>query len=738
MVEQNIKQVKIKIKTEMKKILFCALAVIAALSTSCNKDVDTEGSAGVGEGKYTLPSVSATLESSDVETRTSLGTNQVVNWSALDRIAIINTKTNTISQYKVTSGMGTPVGHFEPVDAPAAYDDLTDLKAVYPAVAASVSGGVISFEINKDWPQEVRNQYGITSWDKDSPYEFSTNDIKVSYNTLTDPSNGEPVNFKFRQLGTWCTFTFDFTNSDYTRETMTSIEVTTVDGKKKISGKADIDFSDPAAPTLKEGSESSVKWTLNSTAVLDARVSKSLMLFPTIDNDQMKIVVKTNLHTFTFYATPKQPLTAGTVLNFPITVGKNFTEGELMADFTYTVDDAEGIVPFYYYGKTNCILLAGSSASGATLDVTPYQSSAFYERIDKEAPEAPMPTKAALIWKESTITAMDVNLSGTTLQVSGVTGNGNALVGIYDANSNLLWSYHVWCPKEDPTQGLLTYSVTNSGAYEVMPLFLGALDIAAPNNFDGIGLFYQWGRKDPLGRLGAYSGSHTVAVDVPGQSITNSDSFFLNTGDGENNTVALSDILASYQEDQDGDVVRYMINYATKNPTKYIIDKDDYYNSIWTVQTNNYLWGNPQGYNYPYASQMGYKAVFDPCPEGYRVAPEDLWLNFTTTKDNSSKLEEFNVKNLESHTTDHGYYFYYEGDKTSGGKADFYPATGYRSVSSGALFSIVSAIYCWSSAPNSGTSSGRSRMSYTSTSMYPMGSGDSGYGHVVRCVRDVR
>lgn len=722
----------------MKKILFCALAVIAALSTSCNKDVDTEGSAGVGEGKYTLPSVSATLESSDVETRTSLGTNQVVNWSATDRIAIINTKTNTISQYQVTSGIGTSVGHFEPVGAPAAYDELTDLKAVYPAVAASVSGGVISFEINKDWPQEVRNQYGITSWTGDSPYAFIMNDIKVSYNTLTDPSNGEPVNFKFRQLGTWCTFTFDFTNSDYARETMTSIEVTTVDGKKKISGKADIDFSDPAAPTLKEGSESTVTWTFATSSTLGVPVSKSLMLFPTIDNDQMKIVVKTNLHTFTFYATPKQSLTAGTVLNFPITLGENFTEGELMADFTYTVDDVEGIVPFYYYGKTNCILLAGSSASGATLDVTPYQTNVFYDRIDQEAPEAPKPTKAALIWKESTITAMDVNLSGTTLQVSGVTGNGNALVGIYDANSNLLWSYHIWCPKEDPTQGLLTYSETKSGSYEVMPLFLGATVKAAPNVAEGIGLYYQWGRKDPLGRVQSFTLARSSAVDVPGQSLTNDNTFFTNTGNGVKNLASLDDILASYQEGRDGDVVRYVINYATMNPTKLITDPSSNHRKIWTVQSNNDLWGNPQGYNYPLVSQLGPKAVFDPCPEGYRVAPADLWLNFTLTKANTGLLDDFNASNVESRVADHGYNFYYEGDKNSGGETDFYPFAGYRDVVGGGLGSVGASQYTWSSSPYTASSDSRLRLGTNTTTISPLNGDVSGYGHNVRCVRDVR
>ena len=34
----------------------------------------------------------------------------------------------------------------------------------------------------------------------------------------------------------------------------------------------------------------------------------------------------------------------------------------------------------------------------------------------------------------------------------------------------------------------------------------------------------------------------------------------------------------------------------------------------------NALWGNEAGYSYPVATT---KSVFDPCPQGYKVAPKE-------------------------------------------------------------------------------------------------------------------
>lgn len=717
----------------MKRILFFALAALMTLGVGCSKDPEA---AVPGEPvcKYTLPELSATLDADgdgadDAETRTGLNSyNWKVTWSERDRIAIINTKTNRKYLYVLASGVSSTVGKFVPVDGAAAYDDLSDLKAVYPALAASVSGGQIAFEINKMWSEEERKACGITgTWNNDSPFSFQYNDIKISCNTPEELSAGDPVNFKFRQLGTWCIFLFDFSQSKYAGEIMKSMTVTTTRGTTAIGGKAVVDLSDPAAPKLKAGSETAITWNFNSPVSIYSSTASRMMLFPGLEDEQLKITVGLSLHTLTFYATPQKPLTAGTVLRFPIKVDGNFSEGSQKSDFTYSVV-TNATTPFYYYGKSNCLLLTGSSGS---LDITPYQSNSYFERTGSTASGATKATQAKVIWKEHTISTLNVSISGNTLNVSGVSGYGNAVVGIYNG-STLLWSYHIWHPSVNPTQGLLTYKSLRGNSYEVMPLFLGATGKAAPNTVDGIGLVYQWGRKDPLGRPNSItSNSSTVSVDVPDKSLSGSTTFFTDTGDGATNRASVTDggdVLASYEEESDGPMDRYIIDYTIKHPTQFLYGQID-----WVRTYNPYLWGDPIGFVSLLPSDR-YKSVFDPCPEGYRVAPRDLWTNFTADADGTGTTDksQINASNVDTFSTDHGYSFYYEGNRS--GRTDFYPASGYRYYPTGSWSSVGTYGYVWSSAAYTTYSSSAYILYFTSSSVNPTFS--RGFANMVRCIKE--
>ena len=84
----------------MKKLLFYALAAFTVMGASCSKDAEGLDTP-VAEGKYTLPAVTASLD--DIESRTGLGTNNVVNWSNNDKLAIVNTKTNKIFYYVLSA-----------------------------------------------------------------------------------------------------------------------------------------------------------------------------------------------------------------------------------------------------------------------------------------------------------------------------------------------------------------------------------------------------------------------------------------------------------------------------------------------------------------------------------------------------------------------------------------------------------------------------------------------------------
>ena len=519
----------------MKKIFFYAAMTAFAVSVAgCSKDAEVSDIPAVG-GKYTLASVSGSLDA-EIGTRTGLGTNSVVNWSNKDRIAVINTKTNAITQYELVSGQGTSVGKFEPLSGSgASYDDISALKAVYPAISATVSNGVNPFSLNQNYTQERRSEYGIGSWnEKDSPYSFTYNDIKVSYNTpaVTSGSTSE-VNFKFKQLGTWCTFAFDLSQSPFKDETMEKMTITTTSGLK-IGGTAAVDVaSDPVAPKLGAGSVAEIEWTFNSSSALGSPFTRSLMLFPAVAaGEEMQIVCETEYHTITFFAKPTQDLSAGKVLRFPI--NEKFTADG--TDFRYTAVEKTQLPKFYYYGPHNFYLVYGTDK--LDFSVMPYRSDLRFRKLNEFASEAPQPAKAKLLWKEGLtgITVAPSVSSSNTVSVPGISGNGNAVVAITDASDNILWSYHIWVPEINPTtdDNLLTYaipatSIGSGSTYQVMPIALGAMNKASvttsgtgdnTTNPQSFGLYYQWGRKDPLRRPSTVtaSGDSYVATTFDGLS----------------------------------------------------------------------------------------------------------------------------------------------------------------------------------------------------------------------------
>lgn len=731
----------------MKKIFFYAAMTAFAVSVAgCSKDAEVSDIPAVG-GKYTLASVSGSLDA-EIGTRTGLGTNSVVNWSNKDRILVVNTSNGDKVQYELVSGQGTSVGKFEPLSGKGiAYTNVSDLRAVYPAVAAEVAAnGQISFNLNKNYDQDHRSTYGIGSWnEKDSPYSFTYNDIKVSYNTpaVASESTSE-VNFKFKQLGTWCTFAFDLSQSDFKDETMESMTITTTSGLK-IGGKATVDLSDPVAPKLKEGTDKEIDWTFNTSSALGSPFSRSVMLFPAVAaGEEMKIVCTTDLHIITFYAKPTQDLSAGKVLRFPI--NERFTADG--TDFRYEVKDKPGIPTFYYYGPHNCYLISGTDQ--VDIFVTPYKSDIRFRKTGKLASssEAATPTKAKLLWREDALNLTVGTISNNKVPVTGITGNGNAVVAITDASDNILWSYHIWVPEIDPTAGLLTYAIPSASngsgsTYEVMPIALGAMNKATvavdgtatdATNAKSFGLYYQWGRKDPLGRPGAVSVSNNVdnftATTFSGLSGVTS-------WVGANNVFNLagSDDITAETTDAE------MIAYATANPTKFIYDATGKYaNYDWVMKKNDHLWGNGSGYLYPRKAQI-YKSIYDPCPEGYRVAPKDLWNRFTVdggnygSQDTDAKRDAtFNASNRNSLGTQHGYHFYYTAWQT--GLTDFYPASGYRNRTSGALSSVGSSGYSWSSSPTQ-SSTNAGYLSFVASYVYPQNNFSRACGFPVRCVREL-
>ncbi|MDE6864761.1 MAG: hypothetical protein K2I97_00855, partial [Alistipes sp.] len=320
---------------------------------------------------------------------------------------------------------------------------------------------------------------------------------------------------------------------------------------------------------------------------------------------------------------------------------------------------------------------------------------------------------------------------------------------------------HIWKPEIDPTSAanLLEYKYTNSGTYHVMPIALGAtakVDIgptgtATTNTLKTYGLYYQWGRKDPLGRAGALA-SNTFVTTYAGA--TGTTVYTLNDKKADIVTLLGGDYVA--EKELNGETIpadMWMINYITTHPSEFICINGQY-NNDWAGKTNNSLWGNPFGYDYPRMTALQ-QSIFDPCPKGYRVAPKDLWIAFTDNGQNrtynvadeetwAEKL--YNVLNLSADgktntvTTQRGYFLCYEVDnsgmrKWQSGNADFYPTSGSRNRNNGAVANVGTGGWDWSSSPVSGgTTSGN--LGYNSTSyLSPLYALERGYAVSVRCVK---
>lgn len=157
---------------------------------------------------------------------------------------------------------------------------------------------------------------------------------------------------------------------------------------------------------------------------------------------------------------------------------------------------------------------------------------------------------------------------------------GNAIIAAKDSDGNILWSWHIWVPKEaiaystygDKTSSKLMMS-RNLGALVDTPADGSVVDVTS------FGLLYQWGRKDPF--VGAQATGVTNFAGVSGTAKTTK---------GEKMTVA----------------------QTIQNPTVFGNTSESLRD--WNSSPDNSLWG----------ASGSSKSIYDPCPVGYRVPTRDL------------------------------------------------------------------------------------------------------------------
>lgn len=284
----------------------------------------------------------------------------------------------------------------------------------------------------------------------------------------------------------------------------------------------------------------------------------------------------------------------------------------------------------------NCYIVA----PGATLEFNGRLQGCSADTIEGD------PAQAGVLWESAgadiKVKEGDIVASATFSKETGLitvkAGKtpGNALVVIEDAVSNVLWSWHIWVTDYDPSKNC--YQQDAKGKVIMMDRNLGALS-ATPGDPLSLGLFYQWGRKDPFPGPVSVDGAKEARNTYRWPKPVESDNY---TG---------------------------TVEYTRYNPVTFLLWSDP--NCDWLFT------GEPSADNTRWAEE---KTKYDPCPAGWRVPTSGSVLGADPEWDASSR----------------GMISYDRADRSH---KVWTPATGFRSGIDGSFGGVGLYGYYWSVSP---------------------------------------
>lgn len=301
---------------------------------------------------------------------------------------------------------------------------------------------------------------------------------------------------------------------------------------------------------------------------------------------------------------------------------------------------------------------------------------------------------------------------------------GNALIAAYNKYGEIIWSWHIWVTDHEPDNigkavTYYTYDWDETGihpdrpriqGYAVMSCNLGALADWQSGTSEGtvlrypsqqtqaFGMLYQWGRKDPFPPLRYILGIHQDYND------DHTDIHYGNDNKTEVHKTSTTDKNYLFHSVIGQDLTG-AVKYAIANPTvficgthkafqseAYVEASDNYFNGgDWCPQgeSDNKLWGgldpgtagmksltiNKSKNVHLYNNYGDKKSIFDPCPTGWRVAPGELWLEFSRTGLNpDDSMDDINYDN----TIPDGYGMSMYMQEWRTGPTSYFPTQGTR------------------------------------------------------------
>jgi len=219
------------------------------------------------------------------------------------------------------------------------------------------------------------------------------------------------------------------------------------------------------------------------------------------------------------------------------------------------------------------------------------------------------PYTAKLVWQSTAgmITNVHLQHGYVRFQVAKAV-KGNAVIAVTNEQGDIIWSWHIWIT--DPVNYITPPDSCNN-SYYYMDRNLGAIAsaskaVAPTTDQEAVnlyGLYYQWGRKDPLpgplkyNQTGGHSMRITPVFNAYNEEINSLGMYIYNQGE----TV------------EDG----------IRRPMHYLLCHNaPYYNFNWMSSKIDFLWGWEQETSN--GDVVYNKSIYDPCPYGYHVPGEEI------------------------------------------------------------------------------------------------------------------
>ena len=258
------------------------------------------------------------------------------------------------------------------------------------------------------------------------------------------------------------------------------------------------------------------------------------------------------------------------------------------------------------------------------------------------------PASARLIWESDLglVSQIELLYGYVRFRVPNKDMRGNAVIGVYDEDGNVLWSWHIWIT-DSLEEMARTVSTDGAGTITLLDRNLGATKGQWTDETDALdtyGLYYQWGRKDPS--MGPATWNYRM------KSLVTSTYYDFSLEPKNAAEVKKID--------------RPTLKDGVENPMYLILPNsqtNNYYFN-WMYDDMDFLWGSIEG------SDKIHKTIYDPCPFGYRVPLDEI----ETLLGSVSK----SANNKQTYGWTVG----------SGDNAVFFPYTGYKGVDRG-LNSVV-------------------------------------------------